>query len=48
MQRHQRKRHRMIWLVLLPLALAAFAYALLNRVEFPVMKEVPIKKEVVR
>ena len=30
-----------MWLILLPLALAAFAYALMNRVEIPVMDEVP-------
>lgn len=41
MQRHQRQRHRMIWLVLGPLALVALIYAILNRPEIPVMEEVP-------
>lgn len=30
-----------MWLVLLPVALAAFAYALLNRGEMPTMDKVP-------
>lgn len=41
MQRYHRTGHRWLWLVLLPLALAAFAWALSNRVEMPVMDEVP-------
>ncbi|MGJ8725608.1 MAG: hypothetical protein ACSHYB_13700 [Roseibacillus sp.] len=41
MQRNLRKQHRLIWLILAPLALAALAYALVNRVEMPVMEEVP-------
>jgi hypothetical protein len=30
-----------MWLVLAPVVLAAFAYALMNRVEMPVMESVP-------
>ena len=30
-----------MWLILGPLALAAFLYAILNRPEFPVMDEIP-------
>ena len=41
MQRNLRKQHRLTWLILAPLALAALVYALVNRVEMPVMDEVP-------
>ena len=41
MQARHRKRHRLMWIVLGPLAVAAFVYALANRVEMPVMQEVP-------
>ena len=41
MQRTHRIRHRIMWLVLGPLALAALVYALTHRVEMPVMDEVP-------
>ncbi|NNC88421.1 MAG: hypothetical protein HKN82_08190 [Akkermansiaceae bacterium] len=41
MQRSHRNRHRLMWLLLGPLAVAAFIYALVNRVEMPVMEEVP-------
>ena len=41
MQRYQRNRHRLMWLILGPLALAAVIYAILNRPEIPVMDEVP-------
>ena len=41
MQRTHRIRHRIIWLVLGPVAAAALIYALANRVEMPVMDTVP-------
>lgn len=41
MQRYHRIRHRYMWLILVPLALALFTYALVHRVKFPVMDEVP-------
>lgn len=45
MQRHQRIRHRLLWILLGPLALGALAYALMNRVEMPVMEEFPAEVE---
>ena len=41
MQRHQRIQHRLLWLLLGPLAAAALVLALRNRVEIPVMDELP-------
>ena len=41
MQRYHRIRHRLLWFLLLPLVAAALVYALVNRVQMPVMKEVP-------
>ena len=41
MQRHQRIRHRVMWLVLGPLAVIALIYAVTNRQSIPVMKELP-------
>ena len=41
MQRNLRKRHRLMWLLLAPVAMGALIYALANRMEMPVMDEVP-------
>lgn len=41
MQQNLRKQHRLMWLLLAPLALVALVYALVNRVQMPVMDEVP-------
>jgi len=41
MQRNLRQRHRVLWLLLGPIAAAALVYALLHRVEMPVMDELP-------
>ena len=41
MQRHQRIKHRLLWIVLGPLAAVALVFALTNRVEMPVMDELP-------
>ncbi len=41
MQRFHRDCHRLIWLILGPLVIAAFIYALTNRPEMPVMDAVP-------
>ena len=38
MQRYHRNRHRLMWLILGPLALLLFAYALLNRPEWPTIR----------
>ena len=45
MQRHQRIRHRIVWAILGPLTAAALIYALSNRVEMPVMDELPVSGE---
>lgn len=42
MQKYQRQRHRVVWLFLGPVAAAALVYALLHRVEMPVMDELPV------
>ena len=41
MQRYHRVRHRILWLILGPLAFGAFLYAIFNRPAMPVMDEVP-------
>lgn len=41
MQRCHRNLHRLMWLVLAPVAAGALLYALSNRVEMPVMDQVP-------
>lgn len=41
MQRRHRVRHRLMWVVIGPVALGALVYALVNRVEMPVMDKVP-------
>ena len=41
MQRYHRHRHRLVWLILAPAALALLILAILNRPEWPVMDALP-------
>lgn len=41
MQKYHRNRHRLLWLLLGPLAISAFVYAIVNRPEMPVMDKLP-------
>ncbi|MDA0811345.1 MAG: hypothetical protein O3C21_02985 [Verrucomicrobia bacterium] len=41
MQRYHRNRHRLIWLIVAPAALALLAIALLNRPQWPEMDSLP-------
>ena len=45
MQRRHRIRHRLMWAVIAPLALAALVIAFTQRVEMPVMDELPAAPE---
>ena len=41
MQRYHRHRHRLLWVILGPLALAVLIYALMNRPSWPTMEALP-------
>lgn len=41
MQKYHRKRHRYIWLVLLPVAIGLIMIAVIKRPQWPVMDAIP-------
>lgn len=41
MQRYQRSRHRMLWVLILPLAIILIAVAVTNRPQWPRMEALP-------
>lgn len=45
MQRRHRIRHRLMWVLIAPLAIAALVIAFTQRVEMPVMVELPVSPE---